>query len=138
MAEHTLKINAELDTSGLQGRLDQLNQQKQRAPGASGNSGAVLANQLTKLDRTLANLTRAVNQLAAGQKASGGIGPAPRGPVVLKADGGLKGLMLIPQMKRRTVTKNLMRDAVASQIKFLRENSQVIFGGLSPDIRRGY
>lgn len=56
-----MTIKAELDTSGIQGKLDQLNQQKQRAPGASRSSGAALANQLTKLDRTLANLTRAVN-----------------------------------------------------------------------------
>ena len=67
MAEtHTLTIKAELDTSGIQGKLDQLNQQKQRAPGTASNNGVALSNQLTKLDRTLANLTRAVNQLAAG------------------------------------------------------------------------
>ena len=45
MAEtHTLTIKAELDTSGIQGKLDQLNQQKQRAPGAASNNGAALSN----------------------------------------------------------------------------------------------
>ena len=45
MAEtHTLTIKAELDTSGIQGKLDQLNHQKQRAPGASSNNGVALAN----------------------------------------------------------------------------------------------
>lgn len=126
MAEHTLKINAELDTSGLQGRLDQLNQQKQRAPGASKNAGATLVNQLTKLDRTLANLTRAVNQLATGRFLPGGIGPAPRGPVILNAAAGLNGPMFIPQVKGRTVTTNLMRDAVASSVRYIRANQDEI------------
>lgn len=45
MAEqHTLTIKAELDTSGIQGKLDQLNQQKQKAPGASGSTGVAIAN----------------------------------------------------------------------------------------------
>lgn len=45
MAEqHTLTIKAELDTSGIQGKLDQLNQQKQRASGAASNNGVALAN----------------------------------------------------------------------------------------------
>lgn len=133
MAEHTLKINAELDTSGLQGRLDQLNQQKQRAPGASRNSGAVLANQLTKLDRTLASLTRAVNQLAAGQKAAGVAGPASQGLVILKADGGLNGTILIPQIKGRSVTTNLMRDATAASARYIRANQdEIIYNRLSP------
>ena len=45
MAEtHTLTIKAELDTSGIQGKLDQLNNQKQRAPGASNNAGVALSN----------------------------------------------------------------------------------------------
>ena len=69
MAEqHTLTIKAELDTSGIQGKLDQLNQQKQSAAGGRGGVGTALTSQLTRLDRTLANLTKAVNQLAAGQK----------------------------------------------------------------------
>lgn len=73
MAEqHTLTIKAELDTSGIQGKLDQLNQQKQSATGGRGNVGTALASQLTRLDRTLANLTKAVNQLAAGQKQAHG------------------------------------------------------------------
>lgn len=133
MAEHTLKINAELDTSGLQGRLDQLNQQKQRAPGASRNSGATLANQLTKLDRTLAGLTKAVNQLAAGQKASGGAVQAARGPVILKAGSGLNGPVFIPQMKGRTVTTNLMRDAAAAVARYIRANQdEILYTRVSP------
>ena len=45
MAEtHTLTIKAELDTSAIQGKLDQLNQQKQKAPGASSNAGVALTN----------------------------------------------------------------------------------------------
>lgn len=114
MAEqHTLTIKAELDTSGIQGKLDQLNQQKQRAPGASSNNGVALTNQLTKLDRTLANLTRAVNQLAAGQKAASSLGASAKSTVVVNAGHGL-GPMLIPQLKGRTITSTLMRDAVAA------------------------
>lgn len=39
-----MTIKAELDTSGIQGKLDQLNQQKQRAPGAASNTGVAIAN----------------------------------------------------------------------------------------------
>lgn len=132
MAEHTLKINAELDTSGLQGRLDQLNQQKQRAPGASRTGGAALTNQLSKLDRTLANLTRAVNQLAAGQKASGGLDRASRSPVIVNAGGGLNGPMFIPQMKGKTVTSTLMRDATAAAARYIRANQDDVISRMSP------
>lgn len=132
MAEtHTLTIKAELDTSGIQGKLDQLNQQKQRAPGAASNNGVALANQLTKLDRTLANLTRAVNQLAAGQKNTGSLGTAARSPVVVNAGRGL-GPMVLPNVKGRTVTSTLMRDAVAAQVKFARSHRKEIFDGLTP------
>lgn len=132
MAEqHTLTIKAELDTSGIQGKLDQLNQQKQRAPGASGNNGVALSNQLTKLDRTLANLTRAVNQLAAGQKNTGSLGTAARNPVVVNAGRGL-GPMILPNVKDRTTTTNLMRDAVAAQSRLGRIVLPGIFDSLSP------
>ena len=114
MAEqHTLTIKAELDTSGIQGKLDQLNQQKQKAPGASGNNGVALANQLTRLDRTLANLTKAVNQLAAGQKAVSGVGTSAKSPVIVNAGGG-PGPMIVPRISGRTITSTLMRDAIAA------------------------
>ena len=123
MAEqHTLTIKAELDTSSIQGKLDQLNQQKQRAPGASSNTGVALTNQLTKLDRTLANLTKAVNQLAAGQKATSSLGTAAKSPVIVNAGGGGPGPMIVPNVQGRTVTKNLMRDAVAAHAKSLLNN----------------
>ena len=123
MAEtHTLTIKAELDTSGIQGKLDRLNQQKQRAPGASSNTGVALTNQLTKLDRTLANLTRAVNQLAAGQKATSSLGTSAKSPVIVNAGGGGLGPTILPNVKGRTITKNLMRDAVAAHAKSLLNN----------------
>ena len=136
MAEHTLKINAELDTSGLQGRLDQLNQQKQRAPGALKNSGAAIAQQLTKLDRTLANLTRAVNQMAAMQKSIGGVGQASIRPVLMPGRGGMGGPVIVPRMDLKSKTTNLMRDAVASKIRFIRRNTTEIMGGLSAEDRQ--
>lgn len=114
MAEqHTLTIKAELDTSGIQGKLDQLNQQKQKAPGASGNNGVALANQLTRLDRTLANLTKAVNQLAAGQKAVSSLGTSSKSPVIVNAGSG-PGPMIVPRISGRTITSTLMRDAIAA------------------------
>lgn len=78
MAEHTLKINAELDTSGLQGRLDQLNRNKGPQPGTG--AGGTLAQQLSKLDRTLMRLEQAVNRLGRGQAGSQ---PARTGQVVV-------------------------------------------------------
>lgn len=132
MAEqHTLTIKAELDTSGIQGKLDQLNQQKQRAPGASSNTGVALTNQLTKLDRTLANLTKAVNQLAAGQKAASSLGTAAKSPVIVNAGGGGLGPMIVPNVKGRTVTTNLMRDAIAAQAKFMKRKGSEVFSSLN-------
>ena len=131
MAEqHTLTIKAELDTSGIQGKLDQLNQQKQRAPGASSNTGVALTNQLTKLDRTLANLTRAVNQLAAGQKAASSLGTSAKSPVIVNAGGG-PGPMIVPRISGRTITSTLMRDAVAYQMRLARSVSKEIFDSLT-------
>lgn len=129
--QHTLTIKAELDTSGIQGKLDQLNQQKQRAPGTASNNGVALANQLTKLDRTLANLTRAVNQLAAGQKATSSLGTSAKSTVVVSAGGSGLGPTILPNVQRRTVTSTLMRDAVAAQIKFARSHREEIFGSLT-------
>ena len=132
MAEqHTLTIKAELDTSGIQGKLDQLNQQKQRAPGASSNNGVALANQLTKLDRTLANLTRAVNQLAAGQKATSSLGTSAKSPVIVNAGGGGLGPMIVPNIKGRTITTNLMRNAIAAQAKFMKRKGSEVFSSLN-------
>lgn len=114
MAEqHTLTIKAELDTSGIQGKLDQLNQQKQSAAGGRGGVGTALTSQLTRLDRTLANLTKAVNQLAAGQKAASSVGTSAKSPVIVNAGGGL-GPMIVPRISGRTITSTLMRDAIAS------------------------
>lgn len=133
MAEqHTLTIKAELDTSGIQGKLDQLNQQKQRAPGASSNNGVALANQLTKLDRTLANLTKAVNQLAAGQKATSSLGTSAKSTVVVNSGGG-PGPMIVPRISGRTITSTLMRDAIAAQAKFIRKNSAQILNVFSQE-----
>lgn len=116
MAEqHTLTIKAELDTSGIQGKLDQLNQQKQNAAGGRGGVGTALTSQLTRLDRTLANLTKAVNQLAAGQKsANGAVAASSARPVVVNAGGRGFGPAVIPQLGGRTVQQSLMRDALAS------------------------
>ena len=133
MAEqHTLTIKAELDTSGIQGKLDQLNQQKQRAPGAASNNGVALSNQLTKLDRTLANLTRAVNQLAAGQKNTGSLGTAARNPVVVNAGGGGLGPTILPNVKGRTVTTNLMRDALASNARAIKKAAVEAYNLMTP------
>ena len=133
MAEqHTLTIKAELDTSGIQGKLDQLNQQKQRAPGAASNNGVALSNQLTKLDRTLANLTRAVNQLAAGQKNTGSLGTAARNPVVVNAGGGGLGPTILPNVKGRTVTTNLIRDALASNARAIKKATAEAYNLMTP------
>lgn len=138
MAEtHTLTIKAELDTSGIQGKLDQLNQQKQRAPGASSNNGVALANQLTKLDRTLANLTRAVNQLAAGQKATSGLGTSTKSPVIVNAGHGL-GPMLIPQLKGSTVTTTLMNNAAEATQRYYKRWFDAIISRYPPETVKGF
>lgn len=125
MAEqHTLTIKAELDTSGIQGKLDQLNQQKQNAAGGRGGVGTALTSQLTKLDRTLANLTKAVNQLAAGQKqAQGGVAASSARPVVVNAGGRGFGPAVIPNIKGRTITSTLMRDALATSMRVQRRKA---------------
>ena len=40
--------------------------------------------------------------------------------------------MMFPQVTGRTVTTNLMRDAIAAQAKFIRRNTENIIGYLSP------
>ena len=76
-------------------------------------------------------MTRAVNQLAAGQKATSGLGPASRSPVVVNAGRGL-GPMILPKIPGRIVTSTLMRDAIAAQAKFIRRSGDWIFSELSP------
>lgn len=137
MAEtHTLTIKAELDTSGIQGKLDQLNQQKQRAPGTA-NSSAALTSQLTKLDRTLANLTRAVNQLAAGQKTASGLGTAAKSTVVVNAGGGKGplGPAVIGNIPGRSVAVNAAKKAVEAQTNFIKKHSAQIFSQLEPQVQ---
>ena len=124
-------IKAELDTSGIQGKLDQLNQQKQRAPGASSNNGVALANQLTKLDRTLANLTRAVNQLAAGQKNTS-LGTASRNPVVVNAGGRGLGPTMVPNARVKSAPINAARAAVEAQTNLAWIYRNAIFAQLTP------
>lgn len=77
-------------------------------------------------------MTKAVNQLAAGQRAAGGLNNAARSPIVVHASGGPSGPAFIPQLNGRTVSSTLMRDAVASQVKFIRRNVSSIVGELSP------
>lgn len=124
MAEHTLKINAELDTSGLQGRLDQLNRNKGSQPGTG--AGGTLAQQLSKLDRTLMRLEQAVNRLGRGQVQ--GPQSARTNQVVVGGMGGMGGRvpMFIPQLKGQTVTTNLMRDATAAAARYIRANQAEI------------
>lgn len=76
-------------------------------------------------------MTKAVNQLAAGQKSTGGLGTAARSPVVVNAGRGL-GPMIVPNVQGRTTTTNLMRDAVAAQTRLGRIVLPGIFDSLSP------
>ena len=76
-------------------------------------------------------MTKAVNQLAAGQKAASSLGTAAKSQVIVNAGGG-GGPMIVPRISGRTVTTSLMRNAIAAQAKFMKRKGSEVFSSLSP------
>ena len=76
-------------------------------------------------------MTRAVNQLAAGQKATSSLGTAAKSPVIVNAGGGGLGPMIVPRISGRTITTNLMRNAIAAQAKFMKRKGSEVFSSLN-------
>ena len=77
-------------------------------------------------------MTRAVNQLAAGQKATSSLGTSAKSAVIVNAaSGGGGGPMIVPRISGRTITTNLMRNAIAAQAKFMKRKGSEVFSSLN-------
>ena len=51
--------------------------------------------------------------------------------MIVNAGGGGLGPMIVPNVKGRTVTTNLMRDAIAAQAKFMKRKGSEVFSSLN-------
>ena len=51
--------------------------------------------------------------------------------MIVNAGGGGGGPMIVPRISGRTITTNLMRDAVAAQAKFIKRKGSEVFSSLN-------
>lgn len=82
-------------------------------------------------------MTKAVNQLAAGQKSTGGLGTAARSPVVVNAGGGL-GPMLIPQLNGATVASTLMNKVAEATLRHYKQKFDTRLLRFTPEMVKGF
>lgn len=80
-------------------------------------------------------MTKAVNQLAAGQKATSSLGTSAKSQVIVNAasgGGGGLGPMIVPRISGRTITTNLMRDALASNARAIKRATAEAYNLMTP------
>lgn len=77
-------------------------------------------------------MTRAVNQLAAGQKATSSLGTASRSPVVVNAGRGGLGPPILPNVRVKSAPILAARDAIEAQTNLAWRYRNGIFASLTP------